>query len=85
MKVQISINDELLARVDEAADAAYTSRSGYITSAVSDKLMAYAAINAVRTMSLAIKKIADTGNIDDATRHQIEDFERLAKMIVPAK
>lgn len=85
MKVQISMNDELLAKVDAIADQLYTTRSGYITIAVSQLLMAYEAMDAVKTMSVAIKKIADTGNIDDETRHQIEDFERLAKMIVPVR
>lgn len=85
MKVQISINDELLTRVDVAADSMYLSRSGYFSMAVSQLLMAFEAMDAVKTMSLAVKKIADSGEIDDATRHQIEDFERLAKMIVPSR
>lgn len=33
MKIQISINDELLARVDKCATANYMSRSGFITEA----------------------------------------------------
>lgn len=85
MKVQISVDDELMAKVDRAADAMYTSRSGYFAMAASQLLMAYEAMDAVKTMSLAIKKIADTGTIDDVTRHQIEDFERITKMIVPVK
>jgi len=85
MKVQISMDDALMAKVDEAADEMYTSRSGFVTMAVTQVLMTREAINAVKTMSIAIRKIADTGEIDDATRHQIEDFERMAKMIIPVK
>jgi metal-responsive CopG/Arc/MetJ family transcriptional regulator len=85
MKVQISIDDALMAKVDEAADAMYTSRSGYITMALSQLIMQYQVVDSVKTMSLAIKKMADTGEIDDDTRHQLEDFERMVKMIIPTK
>jgi metal-responsive CopG/Arc/MetJ family transcriptional regulator len=85
MKVQISIDDALMAKVDEAADAMYTSRSGYFTIAVSQMVAQFQVIEAVKTMSLAIKKIADTGEVDDTSRHQLEDFERMVKMIIPMK
>lgn len=85
MKVNISIDDELLTKMDEAADEMYTTRSGFITMAVSQVLASREAINAVKTMAIAVKKIADTGEIDDATRHQIEDFQRIATMIIPIK
>lgn len=85
MKVNITMDDELMAKLDEAADEMYTTRSGFITMAVSQVLASREAINAVKTMAIAIKKIADTGEIDDTTRHQIEDFQRIATMIIPVK
>jgi metal-responsive CopG/Arc/MetJ family transcriptional regulator len=85
MKVQVSIDDALMAKVDEAADLMYISRSGYFTMAVSQQVAQFQVLEAVKTMSLAIKKIADTGVIDDTSRHQLEDFERMVRMILPTK
>jgi metal-responsive CopG/Arc/MetJ family transcriptional regulator len=85
MKVQISINDDLLKKLDKASDSLFLSRSGYISMAVNQMLVSFEAVDSLKTMSLAIKKIADTGIVDDVTRHQIEDFERMAKMIITMK
>lgn len=81
-KIQISINDDLLRRVDEYADHTYNSRSGTITLALSQLLSSDEVIRALSSMSLAMQKIADTGNVDDETLKQLEDFERLSKMLV---
>lgn len=79
-KVQISINDELLKRADEYADENYTTRSGLVTQALSDFLNARETIQLVKNLSLAIGKIAETGEVDDATMALINDFERFTKL-----
>lgn len=79
-KIQISINDELLKRVDDYADESYTSRSGLICSAVVDYLNTRETIQLVKNLSLAIGKIAETGEVDDATMALINDFERFTKL-----
>lgn len=85
MKVQISVDDELMAKVDQAIEAMHVNRSGYFSMAVAQQVQTWEMVNAIKLMSFSIKKIADTGVVDDETRHQIEDFERLVKMIVPIK
>lgn len=81
LKVQISLDDELMARIDKYADRNYTSRSGLITAACISYLATNEVVNAVKDISLAIRKIADTGEVDVATRIQLEDFEQMVKMI----
>ena len=85
MKLQISVDDELMAKVDQAIEAMHVNRSGYFSMAVAQQVQTWEMVNAIKLMSFAIKKIADTGVVDDETRHQIEDFERLVKMVVPIK
>lgn len=85
MKVQISVDDELMAKVDQAIEAMHVNRSGYFSMAVAQQVQTWEMVNAIKLMSFSIKKIADTGVVDDETRHQIEDFERLVKMVVPSK
>lgn len=80
MKIQISINDDLLERADNYADANYMSRSGLITQSLNQYLNQAEVIIAVKNMALAMRKIADTGQFDEETMKQFEDYERIARM-----
>jgi metal-responsive CopG/Arc/MetJ family transcriptional regulator len=80
MKVQISINDELLERADNFADENYMSRSGLIAQALNQYLTQAEVAIAVKNMALSLRKIADTGQLDDEAIKQFEDYERIAKM-----
>lgn len=81
-KVQISVDDRLLARIDEHAQRNYMSRSGLVSIACTQYLNSAEVVDAVKDISLSIRKIADCGSIDDETLNQLEDFERLSKMLV---
>lgn len=82
MKVGITLDDNLVRRIDVFADENYMSRSGLISLAVTQYLNSAEVTKAIRDMSLAIRKIADTGCIDDDTQKELEDFERLSRMLV---
>lgn len=85
MKVQISLADELVKRVDAHADENYMTRSGLISFAVTQYLNSADVIKAVNDMSLAMRRIADNGTIDEQTKMQLEDFERISKMLLSSK
>ena len=85
MKVQISLDDKLVERADVFADANYMSRSGLISLALTQYLNTNDALMAIQNLSLAMKKIADTGNLDHDTIEQLEDFERMSKMFLGTK
>lgn len=80
-KVQISIDDKLLERIDKYADDNYTSRSGLISLGMAEFLNSKEVIGLVKDMSLAVRKIADNSVVDDSTMEQLEDFERICKML----
>ena len=82
MKVQISLDDKLMKRADTYADLNYLSRSGLISLALTNYLNTNDVVQAIQNMSLAMKKIADTGNIDGEIMQQLEDFERMSKMFL---
>lgn len=82
MKVQISLDDALMARVDAYADANYMSRSGLISFAVTQYLNTAEVTKAITDMAVCMRKIADNGKVDHETMEQLEDFERLSKMLV---
>lgn len=85
MKLGITLDDELVKRMDTFADANYMSRSGLISFAVTQYLNAADVSQAIKEMALAMRKIADNGEIDEETRAQLEDFERVAKFLTNSK
>ena len=84
-KVQITLDDELMKRVDTYADENYMSRSGLLSLAATQFLNAADVSRAIKDLSLAMQKIADTGQVDHETMEQLEDFERLAKFLTPKR
>lgn len=82
MKVQISVDDELMARVDNYADENYMSRSGLITLALCQYLNQAEATKAVKEMAVCMRKIADNGKVDHETMEKLEDFERFIDMFI---
>jgi metal-responsive CopG/Arc/MetJ family transcriptional regulator len=85
MKVGITLDDKLLQRIDDYADENYMSRSGLISLAATQFLNAADVSRAVRDLSLAMQKIAETGDIDEETKRQLDDFSRAAKFLTPSK
>ena len=81
-KVMISLDDELLKRIDDYADDNYMSRSGLVSLATTQYLNANDTLSLLNDLTLAVKKIADEKQIDDALLEQIRDYERMAKLIV---
>lgn len=80
MKVQITLDDELMKRVDAYADENYMSRSGLLSIAVTQYLNTKEMIGAITRMGIAMEKIADKGEIDEQTRHELEDFQRMCSL-----
>lgn len=81
MKVNITLDDELMKRIDEYADKNYMSRSGLISLAATQYLNSNEMMLAISDMALSMRKIADTGKLDHETIEQLEDFERIARML----
>lgn len=85
MKVQVSLDDKLLERIDKYAEENYMSRSGLVSFATSQYLNQAEIVGLVKDMSLAMRKIADTGVVDNATMQQLEDFDRACKVLLSNK
>jgi len=84
-KITISLDDDLVKRADNYADENYMSRSGLISIALTQYLNSADVTRAIKDLAFAMRKIADNGVVDEDTQRQLEDFERLSKMLVLAK
>lgn len=76
-KVSISIDDELLQRVDSYAKNNYSNRSAVITASLSQYLLQNECLQAIKGISYAMNKIADTGSCDADTLKQLESYQTL--------
>ena len=85
MKVQMSISDELVKKIDSFCTDNYLTRSGFVSMACAQYLASYELTLVIKEMALCLRKIADTGVVDPDTLRDLEDFERIAKMLVSAK
>ena len=82
VKVNITLDEELISRIDGYADYNYMSRSSLISLACTQFLNSVDVTRAIQDMAFAMRKIADSGEIDDEARRQLEDFERISKMLL---
>ena len=80
-KISISINDDLLSRLDKSAAETYSSRSGFISQAVLQYLTSIEIPNIMSNMYVVMQKIADNNEIDEETKRQLQDFQALAKAL----
>lgn len=82
VKLQITMDEELLSDVDDYCDKNYMNRSWLITQAVNQVINQQKVIDALCDISIAIKKVCDTGVLDEETEKQLADFETVVKMFV---
>ena len=77
-KVQITMSPGLLDEIDDYAEKNYTTRSGVITQACTQLLATARAQAAIKSLALTMKKIADSGEITEEAKRELDDFNRLA-------
>lgn len=84
-KINISLDSELVERIESFADDNYMSRSGFISLACSQYLASADIVTAIKKLSLACDKIASTGNVSDDVMKELEDYQRLANLLVKGR
>ena len=80
-KVQISIDETLLKKLDDYADRSFCTRSGAIAMAVSQLVMQDELQRAIRTMAMAMQRIAENNEIDEQSKQELAQFQAVAAMI----
>lgn len=80
-KINISIDDELLEKIDNLAEDNFTSRSGFISMGMNEFVKSKEIVSAIKSMSVSMAKIATMGTIDEETQKELEMFQALCGMI----
>lgn len=81
MRVNMTLNDELLKRLDTYAKANYMNRSSVVSFACNQFLMANELQSLLVDMKRAMQKIADCGTVPEEQMKELEKFEMLCDMM----
>lgn len=85
MKLQISLDDELVSRIDNCADRNYMTRSGFISQACVQFLNQNELVSSINRISYAVLKAAENNEIDEDTKRQMEEFQIMVKAMTGGK
>ena len=81
MKVNISVNDDLIKKVDDYAERNFTNRSAVFAQAVNKLLLEDSIPQALGEIALAFKRIADNNAIDEESKKELEKFMYLTQLL----
>lgn len=82
MKINVSLDDKLIERIDHYVENYYMSRSSFVSLACTQFLNQSEVVFAIKDLSLAMQKIAKDKKVDDDTLERLEDFERISRMLL---
>lgn len=77
-KINISFDRELLGKIDEYAKNNYMSRTAVIKQACTQLVMAQEVTQALSKLALSMQRIADTQEIDEQSKKELESFKAIA-------
>lgn len=81
MRINMTLNDELLKRIDNYAKSNYMSRSSVVSFACNQFLMANELQSLMIDMKRALQTIANKETITDEQLKELEKFENLCDLI----
>lgn len=82
VKVQITLEDELLNMVDDYCDKNFMNRSWLISQSLMQVLNQQKMIDSFSNLSVAIKNAILNGNMDEETKMEMQNFETLCSMMI---
>lgn len=80
-KVNISLDDELLEKIDALADESYTSRSGFISMGMTDFIKSKEIVSAITKMGNAMERIAVSNEIDEDTQKELAQIQAVIGLL----
>lgn len=81
MKMNISMDDELCAKMDEFIKKNYMTRSGFISMSVNNYLSQNTLMMMVEEMSRYVHKAIESGEVDPEDDKRMSDLITLAKAL----
>ena len=82
-KLNITMDDRLLEKMDNYADKNYMTRSGLIALCCNQFLNQQEVYGLIQDMSSTLKKISDKGVIDDSLQKDLDKFLEVCRIACP--
>jgi len=80
MRVNMTLNDELLSRIDTYAKLNYMNRSSVVSFACNQYLLQMEMQSLLVDMKRAMQKIAETGTVTEEQLKQLEKVDMICEM-----
>ena len=80
-KISISMDDKLLEKLNNYADANYITRSGLISIAVHEYMLQKEALYTLKKLSSTMERIAESNSIDEQSKKELEGFTTFANLL----
>lgn len=85
-KINITIDDELLKKVEAYCEANYQTKSGFFSQCAIEKIQAMESLNVLSEITNVLEKVVKEENIDNNTQKEIDDLVNLSnKLLMVAK
>lgn len=81
IRVNMNVPEELLKRLDDYASSNYQTRSSVMCQACDQYLNAKQMQKLFADMAVTFEKLSKIETIDEESKKQLDEFERLAKLI----
>lgn len=85
MRVNLSLSEELVSKLDKYAKDNFMTRSALVSFACNQFLTSFEIVDLMRQATLCMREIADKGTADEKTMKELEDMEYLLKVITSGR
>lgn len=82
VKINITVDEELLNEIDNYCDETYSNRSMLFSQSVLQTLNYQKMINAISDVSFAMKRCAEQNVVDEDLQAKMKDFETLSRIFI---
>lgn len=81
-KISISIDENLLESVNEYCKNNFMTKSGLFAMSVHQFLMQQKTITLLESLTVAMNRVADNGNVDEETAKELESMQQMVNLLV---
>lgn len=80
-KINVSLDEDLIKRIDDFADSVYMTRSALISFACTQYINANSLTNSIISLSESLRKMADSGEYDEEVLEKLKTFESMVQLL----
>lgn len=81
-KISISIDEDLLESANEYCKINFMTKSGLFAMSVHQFLMQQKTIALLESLTVAMNRVADNGNVDEETVKELESMQQMVNLMV---